>query len=172
MKKKLRKLIDWYIKGEYHCDKCKYCWSEYSYDGDGDCGCYIFGDIRDTCRLLPPLRWLIGWPRRRKALYWEVHQYDGCDEWFENVVAQDTAMEEAIRQMLAMTELYSRDCDGQLYPLCKEDVIAAGVSDARYHYEEACHPVVYPSLRQEWRRCLQKTWKKIYDTFAPYFVRL
>lgn len=24
--KKKSKGIDWYIKGEYHCDKCPFCW--------------------------------------------------------------------------------------------------------------------------------------------------
>ena len=75
--------IAWYVYGHYHCDKCPMCWAEWSYEGDGDCGCYIYGDLRDSCRLLPPFRWLRGWHRKKRALYWEAHQYDGMAEWYQ-----------------------------------------------------------------------------------------
>lgn len=71
----------WYVLGYYHCDKCPYCWADYSYEGDCDCGCYIKGDIQDTCRLIPPFREIIGWPRMRYAQYWETHQYDDMGGW-------------------------------------------------------------------------------------------
>lgn len=37
--------VDYYIKGEYHCDKCPFCWGgEYmpGCDDYDDAGCYIF----------------------------------------------------------------------------------------------------------------------------------
>lgn len=69
MKKKPRNseyiphIIDWYIKGEYHCDNCPFCWGgEYrpGCDDYDDVGCYIFNDLKDSCRLLPPLRFILG----------------------------------------------------------------------------------------------------------------
>lgn len=74
----LKNFIDWYIKGEYHCDKCPYCWSDYSsYWGDGDCGCYLKGDIRDTCRYIrnPISRMIVN-----KRMCKEEHCYDDLIE--------------------------------------------------------------------------------------------
>ena len=83
MGKAIKKFIDRYILGEYHCDTCPYGWEDWYYEGDCDCGCYIFGDIRDSCRLIPPLRALIGWPRRKKSRYYASHQYDGFADFCE-----------------------------------------------------------------------------------------
>lgn len=34
-RKKKSKVIEWYIKGEYHCDKCPFCWGgQYNAGGD------------------------------------------------------------------------------------------------------------------------------------------
>ena len=60
--RRIKTLWKWYVLGYYHCDKCPFCWEERGYE-DCDCGCYIRGDIRDTCRLIEPFRTLIGWPR-------------------------------------------------------------------------------------------------------------
>ena len=63
-RKKKSKAIEWYIRGEYHCDKCPFCFGgEYlpGCDDYEDAGCYIFGDLRDTCRLIPPIRFILGW---------------------------------------------------------------------------------------------------------------
>ena len=46
-KSMMYRIWHWYIKGEYHCDKCPYCWEErtsYEYD-EWDAGCYIKGDL-------------------------------------------------------------------------------------------------------------------------------
>lgn len=83
---KLKNLIDWYIKGKYHCDKCPYCWSTYSYDGDEDCGCYLKGDIQDTCRHIrnPISRMVVN-----KNMYIHEHCYDDLEESYvqtDNVI--------------------------------------------------------------------------------------
>ena len=43
------KWIKWYICGEYHCDHCPYSWEERGME-DADAGCFLFGELRDTCR--------------------------------------------------------------------------------------------------------------------------
>lgn len=65
IKKYLLQWYRWYIHGSYHCDKCPMCWEDRYYDGDSDCGCYIYGDLRDSCRLLPIFRNAIGWPIKK-----------------------------------------------------------------------------------------------------------
>lgn len=176
MKKKLRRAWKWYIKGDYHCDHCPYCWADYSYDGDCDCGCYIRGELWDTCRLIPPIRFLIGWPRKKCHQYFEAHAYDGMAEWCENEDKKRTAYAESIKIFLRNTELYRRDFDGKLYPLCKaeetqiHDFGVSQFSDAYHYYEDHAHPVVGdPPLKQQWKDLLRKTWNKFADHFRPYF---
>lgn len=177
LKKKLRRAWKWYIKGDYHCDKCPYCWSDWSsYTGDGDCGCYIRGDLWDTCRLIPPIRFLIGWPRKKQALYWEDHQYDGMGEWYEQQVEKETAYSESLEILLKGIELYRRDCEGKLMPVCKAALCerycfgSGPFYEAYRYYEDHAHPIVgEPPLKQQWKDLLCKTWNKFADKFRPYF---
>lgn len=177
MLKKLRRAWKWYIKGDYHCDKCPYCWSDWNYlEGDGDCGCYIRGDLWDTCRLIPPIRFLIGWPRKKVTQYWEGHAYDGMGEWYEQLVERENAYAESIKILLKETELYQRDCDGKLMPICKADLLeifsfgSGPFGEAFRYYEDHAHPVVGdPPLKKQWKDLLRKTWNKFADHFRPYF---
>lgn len=171
---KNHKWIAQYVYGKYHCDTCPMCWSDWSsYLGDGDAGCYIHGDLRDSCRLLPPFRWLLGWGKKRKALYHESHMYDGCDEWFEQVVAQDIAMEKALLKALRSYELVWRDLDGNLLPgACKAEFVQNNVRDICREYEEEAHPVLTPTLKEEWKHVLKRTWDQIADRFRPYFGKI
>lgn len=168
LKKKANRFVAWYIKGKYHCDQCPYCWVNRYEDGDCDCGCYIKGDIQDTCRLLPPFRFLLGWPRKRKILYWESHANDGAEEWYEDLEMRQSAMKKAIIQALDGYELYCRD-NSKLRAVSKE----IGLSDSAMYfavtcYENACHPVGKPRLRDQWKAVLKNTWNAFADKFRPY----
>ena len=168
-----RRIYRWYIRGDYHCDMCPYCWSEWSYEGDGDAGCYIKGELADhSCRLLPPLRFLIGWPRKRKAEYWESHQYDGLPAWMENLDKKEEAMWNSLSIVLKPYELCRRDDTGKLLPVCKMDLRKECYTlyEMCQNYEDAVHPVSYPTLRKEWKDLLWKTWNRIADHFRPYFI--
>lgn len=172
LKKKWKVFCDRYIRGFYHCDTCPMCWSKYSYEGDGDAGCYLFGELRDSCRLLPPIRHLIGWPRKCKAQYWELHQYDDCGEYWENVIHQDVTLEQLLKKALCGYEINCRSIeDGSLLPDCKEDWITNHLADLRYGYEEKCHPYTYTPLKKEWKNVLTRTWNAFLDIFRPYFCK-
>lgn len=171
LKKKLRRAWKWYIKGDYHCEHCPYCWSEYSYEGDGDCGCYIRGELYDTCRLIPPIRFLIGWPRKRKTEYWEKQQYDGIGEYYEQQYKQEDAMRAAILKALENCEVCQRDPEGKLYPFCKSDVVEINMWAAMTSYEDTCHPIIHKPLKQQWKELLRKTWDAFADHFRPYLPR-
>lgn len=175
--KRLRRAWKWYIKGDYHCDRCPYCWSDWSsYTGDGDCGCYIRGELWDTCRLIPPVRFLIGWPRKKQALYGEAHAYDGMGEWYEQECEKQTAYSKSIEILLKDIELYKRDYEGKLMPVCKAALIerycfgSGPFYEAYSYYEDHAHPVTSdPPLKQQWKELLRKTWNKFADHFRPYF---
>lgn len=82
MPEHLKNFIDWYIKGYYHCDHCPYSWEERGLE-DGDAGCYIKGEICDTCRLIQPFKGIIGRMRKNRYEYWESKRYEGYGEWYE-----------------------------------------------------------------------------------------
>ena len=185
MKKRLNRLCKrikiwwkWYVLGYYHCDKCPYCWSEYSYEGDGDCGCYIRGDLWDTCRLLPPFRFLIGWPRKRQYQYHEAHAYDGIGDFWEQQVQREKAYAESVKILLQGHEIYRRDFDGKLIPVCKADLLWIDecsygfFGDALRYYEDKAHPVIFVPLKQRWKELIRDTWKKeFYERIVPYLPR-
>ena len=173
IRKKLKLWWQWYIQGYYHCDKCPMCWSEWSYEGDNDCGCYLFGDIRDTCRLLPPFRQLIGWPKKRKAEYWEEHQYDGIEDVLETEYLQSELLERLLREAFSFYEFAIPTEDGKLTPASesKERLIEMLVPDIRFCYENEAHPVTYTPLKAEWKQVLRRTSKEFLDIFRPFLPR-
>lgn len=174
MRKTLRKIKRawaWYVKGEYHCDKCPYSWEEWCYEGDADAGCYIKGDICDTCRLLPPLRFLIGWPKKKQARYADNHAHDGIVEWYEENERRKNAMKCAALKMLAGREVCYMDYKGDFVPMSKLEAVEHGLYEAVDEYEELCHPITHKTLRQEWKELLQKTWERFADKIRPYIEK-
>lgn len=171
MKAKLKRAVNWYVHGYYHCDKCPYCWSEYSYEGDGDAGCYIFGDLRDTCRLIPPIRTIIGWPKKKKAEYYYVHEFDGFAEWNEQEEKRRDKFSELVCDFLDSYELCWKDEEGVYHPINKEDYVQYESWRLRSGYEEFCNPYVPKTLCQEWKDLIAKTWHKFIWKFKPYFCK-
>lgn len=175
--RRIKTLWKWYDLGYYHCDKCPYCWSEWSYEGDGDCGCYIHGDLWDTCRLIEPFRSIIGWPKKRYAEYWESHQYDDFDQVWDTMIREETAFEEALMILLKDRTVCWTDADGKLNPIPNDFIVndfrAESFNQALLHYEQKAHPHVNkPPVRKRWANLIRETWKEcVYDKVAPYLPR-
>lgn len=181
---KLKTWWRWYVKGEYHCEHCPYVWEEHYHEGDCDCGCIIRGDIRDTCRLLPPFRFLIGWFRRRKAEYHSSRQYDGIGEHYEKCYEQEQLLQKEILELLAPYELVYRPvsseawideqsdkCHEKTVVMDKKEIVADAICRIRMNYEDAAHPYVHKTLKQEWKELLKKTWNRFADVFRPYLPK-
>lgn len=167
----IKKAFKWYIRGEYHCDKCPYCWSEWSYEGDGDAGCYIYGDLRDTCRLIPPIRTIIGWPKKKKAEYYFMHEYDGFAEWYEQEEKGREKFNELVSDFLERYELCWKDENGGLHPIDKEMYIQYEAWRIRSEYEGFRKPFEVKTLRKEWKDLILKTWHRFTGIFRPYFCK-
>lgn len=152
---KFRKLFEYYVRGEYHCDTCPFSWDD-SCAGceDCDCGCYIYGDLRDTCRLLPPFRFLLGWGRRKKARYYENHQYDDFEEWYLGQEKQENALRDILKEK---------------FPDIEEEIgMALSCTDLKYRLQDlyAVQPL---KLRQRWEQLIKDTTHHIAMWFVPYF---
>lgn len=160
--------VAWYIYGHYHCDKCRMCWSEWSYEGDGDSGCYIYGELRDTCRLLPPFRHLIGWPRKRKVEYFAAHEYDGYEEHYLEMERQQECMRKAMKKALIGYELIRRGADGKPIPVCELEFLNTEANSVFFEYEENAHPSSYTTLKADWKAVLCRTWNAFADHFRPF----
>lgn len=175
MKKKI-KFIDWYIKGKYHCDKCPFCWDDYSeYLGDGDCGCYIFGDLRDTCRLIPPIRFILGWGNLKRAEYFQAHEYDDFPEWQEKRETLKKQFNAYLKKhILDRYAVFYKDCDGNAFgePInadrfCEFDNINRFLWDC----EDLFSPPSYVPLKERWGKLIKDTWHKFIMVFKPYFCK-
>lgn len=174
--KKKRKAIDWYIKGEYHCDKCPFCFGgEYmpGCDDYDDAGCYIFGDLRDSCRLIPPLRFILGWGKRKKAQYIYDHQYDDCEESYMEWESRNKKIKEAITKFLDGCDLCFKDSDGKYYPTDKEWYIEQGAYRVRCEYEDYLNELDAKKNppQNPWKQAIVWTWRKFIGFFKPYFCK-
>lgn len=162
--KKLPNWVRWYILKDYHCDTCPMCWSDYSsYTGDGDCGCYIYGDIREGgCRLIPPIRTLIGWPRKKRAKYAWAHQYDDIGDYYERIHHQEQVFVDCVKQLLNGYILVHRGFDGSFHEISIEEFTegwgyGSHIGEAYRTYEDAMYPVRYVSLKEDWRKVISLT---------------
>lgn len=159
----------WYILGRYHCDKCPYSWEQWYEAGDCDCGCVIFGDIRDTCRLIPPFRDIIGWFMRNANDYSAEHEYDGFDELIDNDMAGEKAIKAAVRKGLGNYKICRQDTGGYWQPV--GDFYTDSVSHTiRKEYDEVAHPIVNKPLKARWKELLKDTWERSpFFKIVPYF---
>ena len=122
-KKKLPKWIRWYILGDYHCDECPYCWGgEYmpGCDEYEDAGCYIRKGLYDNCRLLPPIRFILGFMPKRKNEYAELHRYDGDYEYFEKQYNERKKLAEVLTKFGLIES--AEDKEGFEYSVCHLDI--------------------------------------------------
>lgn len=181
MKKKNKsgsEAIDWYIKGEYHCDKCPFCWGgEYlpGCDDYDDAGCYIFGDLRDTCRLIPPIRFILGWGKRKKAEYFQAHEYDDFPEWQEKRDAHERQFNACFKEhILDRYAVFHKDRDGNAFggPIdsdrfCEFDEMMRLMWDCK----DLFSPPSYVPLKEQWAQLIKDTWRKFIMIFKPYICK-
>lgn len=180
MKHKCKKSIwyriwHWYVKGEYHCDKCPYSWEErtsYEYD-EWDAGCFVKGDICDTCRLLPPFRWVIGSLRKKRAGYYFNHQYDGIEEHHEQWELSNEKIQELLANFLKGYDLCWKDSKEEYHPINKEGYIRYEGYRVRCDYEDFLREQEekYNPYQNPWKKAILWSWNRFIGFFKPYFCK-
>ena len=173
---KHRTLHDKYIKGDYHCDSCPFCWVDQGYD-DCDAGCYIFGDLRDSCRLIPPIRSILGYFRKKRIRYHEYHQYDNIGEWYDDHNNRLEVLSNLILKMLSSYDIsinYNNHVTNkpETNYIKAEHLIDANIYNILSEYEDAAHPVKHIRLKDKWADALKSTVTEIADWFKMYFGRM
>lgn len=172
MKNKLSRFWRYYIKGDYHCDNCPYCLEECGYE-DPDAGCYIFGELRDSCRLLPPFRFLIGWPRRKKCRYLMNHEYDDYEEFIDKRTEDEFNVHAALSKYLKkhgyiVLKACNIDMPEEITPLIVPpqdfDQMYTLADDMRDIFRQPIEP-----LKTRWKNLIKSTWERFVLIFKPYF---
>lgn len=177
IKNKVGQFYDWYIKGEYHCDHCPYSWEEWSYEGDGDCGCYIKGEIQETCRLMPPFKNIIGNIRKKKSDYSLNHSWDGFAEFCREQDQKENFLREKINEhFFVKNQFYVKDPDGNYILANSEDysveiAIRRAAADILHSYDDTFCPVIHKSLRQKWKELIKENMEYVLKKFRPYFSK-
>lgn len=126
-----------YIKGKYHCDTCPFCWEERGIEDTG-AGCYIFGD------LLPPFRFLIGCPLRKRAIYFR--------EWYEENSRKENELKELLEKYFPSDEV--------------DIAMDWGISSQA---EDIFIPAKWEPLKARWKKLIKDTWEAFSMCFKPYF---
>ena len=177
-KKKKSKAVEWYIKGEYHCDKCPFCFGGEYLPGCNDyedAGCYIFGDLRDTCRLIPPIRFVLGWGKRKKSEYLRAHEYDDFGEWQEKRYFQEQQFNACFKEhILNHYAVFYKDRYGNVFgePIdsdwfCEFDEMMR----LRWDCKDIFSPPSYVPLKKRWAQLIRDTWNRFIGIFKPYFCK-
>lgn len=181
MKKKRKKNLlyriwHWYIKGEYHCDKCPYCWAErtsYEYD-EWDAGCYIKGDLPDgACRLLPPFRYVIGSLRKKKAEYYHNHLYDDFPEYMQEQDAKTEKIIELIEKLIGEFEICWKNENGIYMPIDTKAHLRYEAWRVRSDFEDFLREIYAKKnpYQNPWKKAVLWTWERFTRFFKPYFCK-
>ena len=174
----IKQIINNYIKGEYHCDTCPYCWGGNYCPGIDDydvCGCYIRGEIQDTCRLLPPIRFLFGWGKKKRAIYGYNHEYDDFGEWYSERCEREKQIESALKDYLKTMSygIVYVGKDGRAV-LVNGEYKSLDLYSEFYRFADACVDIIAPkkceSLKDRWKKLILDTWHRFIDSFKPYFL--
>ena len=158
-RKKLYRAYKYYIKGDYHCDTCKYCYGgEYLMGCDDYCDayCYVKGDISEgACRLIPPIKFIIGSINEKKITYHRKHEYDDIEEWY---VKQEEDKNKVIEEL----EKYFKE----------EDVdFAIHCGELYYKLSEILNKKEWHPIKVRWKTLIKDTWKAFIERFIPYFCK-
>lgn len=160
----LHKVYRYYIRGDYHCDVCPYSWEERG-EEDADAGCYLFGELRDTCRYIRnPISRMIVNGRLNDA----DHAYDGFQDYDKELEILDEVLHPII-ELAQDTGVYSEAFKNFVITFTateQHDLIAFICSK----YELMKHPYQTPwrklkSAYMEWHKDF---W---YRHFRRYFRR-
>ncbi len=167
----MKKLLRWFRYGN-DCEHCPYGWckrTSYEYD-EWDGGCYIKGDDwqDEPCRLLPPYKNIIGFFKKRKAMYFENHYYDNYPEYCQHSESLDEKLKELIDKYMLRYGLYYKLGEGE-YTKVENCDMFYNFWRIRSEYEDFAHPFVYKSIRTEWKELICKTFNAFVDKFKPYF---
>ncbi len=172
MKHKLSRFWRYYILGRYHCHNCPYSWEKRGYE-DADAGCYIFGELRDSCRLLPPFRFLIGWPMRKKYRYLMNHEYDDYEEFISERDDQEFHVHSSLAKYLKkhgyiVLKAWNIDLPEEVTPL----IVPPEDLDQMYTLADDMRDIFTPPfepLKTRWKNLIKATWKRFMMIFKPYF---
>lgn len=141
--------VRWYICGEYHCDHCPYSWEERG-EEDADAGCYLFGELRETCRLIRN-------PISRMIVNARMNDADGrYDFWTE--VSNDIEIAEEIQKGL---EKEAKDLE-HYFP-AKKFVSSLNGYDQYEIIKTIC--AEYNLMKYPY----QTPWKKLKSAFAEWW---
>lgn len=127
------------------CSECPLSWEDRSYEGDCDCGCYVYGDLygnKTLCHFPDFIKHIIAKHKENKIAKIEAKQYDGMAEWYEEQQKREIAMRTAIKEVLLKDrydgeELFiCHENEGKLYKLDTESVLIEAPMRLIWKYEE------------------------------------
>lgn len=168
-------IIKWIKKGN-DCSKCNYCWEEISNTDCGteyDGGCYIKGCCYDDqpCYLLTPIKFILGFFKKKKSEYFLNHEYDNFGDWWTKKENNQDKFKQLMNKSFDGYSLCYKDADGTLNECNKELIINNSARDIINEYEDYAHPIIHKKLKNEWSELIKKTFNMFLDKFKPYFCK-
>jgi hypothetical protein len=116
-----------------------------------DYGCTIKGhDFEEKYCFVPyPIRWL----RNRRALYFQNHEYDGIDKWYEREEKADKIF----------CDFFENEFN------LKDEYQLAG--DLRSKYDAFLNEDLPKNLREKWKVLLRETFNRHWFLLKSYFCK-
>lgn len=163
MKEEIKNFVAWYIKGNYHCDRCPYCWEERGLE-DANAGCYIKGELCDTCRLFPPFKSVIGRLKKNRVNYWENRRYDGVEEWY----SEQWEKKQKLRQILeAFLSRYDESGSTDVH-----DFVDSEMYDVMEELTKLAPPTPMKlTIKQKWNELFRETGAHVKASVEQFFCK-
>ena len=153
------------------CENCKYFVDTSMTTQEGteyDGFCLIKGsDIDSCCKLIPPLRHLLGWIGTKRQDYDYERQDVEYVKYSIKQQAETDKLEGLIKDYVYNGDLYIKYSGGKIIPI-DPNTFFDSIYDVKREYDDFAHPTIRKTLRQEWRELILKTLNKWIDPLKPF----
>lgn len=154
----IERLRKWMQEGN-DCGKCPCYWFEQGYeDCDEGCRINLDGIFYGGCRLPRIVRWY----RNRQAVFFENHQFDGIEDWWEEQERLDNVIAEGIKKGLDGLVICSRYIDKEekhLWEVEQEECIYRLAHSLNSTLSDDKFAQGTRTLKAKWAELLKETWE-------------
>ena len=115
------------------------------------------------------------WGKRKKAEYFQAHEYDDFDEWYADKEKKEDAFSQAFNnRILSDFVLFWKDKDGNTFgePIAAERFCEfENIRRLMWDCEDIFSPPSYVPLKERWTQLIKDTCHKFIMIFKPYFCK-
>ena len=124
--------------------------------------------------MIPPIRYILGYCRRKKYEYFREHEYDDFPEWCEKYEAEKDKFNDCFKRIiLDHYYLTYKNSNGESFgnPIPADRFLEFDEIDLfRYECADIFREPVEVSIKARWKSLIKDIWKNLLENLSHIFV--